>query len=184
MHSSMLSRWAPSQGGQKGEACAPACGSVDGTVGEHGVGGGQALHQLGQDLEVTLALSSLDHVESLGAELLPLLALGLAGRLVSEGNNNGFDRLSKVLSLESGDLGSGAGGVESGHGSVFGVPSLPAVPILYIIGSCWQPCSVNPHAGRSASACVQWVELTPDQVAKRIVHVVMAGILIGVALSV
>jgi hypothetical protein len=28
---------------------------------------------------------------------------------------------------------------------------------------------------------VQWVEFTPDQVAQRIVHVVMAGILVWVA---
>lgn len=131
---------------------------------------------------MALALGCVDHVKGFGAELLPLLALGLAGRLDAGGDDHSLDGLREVLSLESSDFGGGADSVDAGHDSVFGVPGLPAVPILYTIGSCWQPCSVNPHAGRSASACVQWIELTPDQVAERIVHVVMAGILVGVAL--
>jgi hypothetical protein len=131
---------------------------------------------------VTLALGCVDHVKGFGAELLPLLALGLAGRLVAGGDDHSLDGLSEVLSLESSDLGGGADSVDAGHCSVFWVPGLPAVPILYTIGSRWQPCSVKADASASTGTCVQWVELTPDQVTQRIIHVVMPGILIGIAL--
>jgi hypothetical protein len=46
---------------------------------------------------------------------------------------------------------------------------------------CWAG-SVYPNACRSASTSMEWVELTPDQVAKRIVHVVMAAVFVGVTL--
>ena len=64
---------------------------------------------------------------------------------------------------------------------MFGVPGLPAVPILYTIRSRWQPCLVEADTSAASSPCVQRIELTPYQVAQRIVHVVMAGILIWVA---
>ena len=124
---------------------------------------------------MTLALGCVDHVKGFGAELLPLLALGLAGRLVAGGDDHSLDGLSEVLSLESSDLGGGADSVDAGHCSVFWVPGLPAVPILYTIGSRWQPCSVHAYPRTLASAFVQRVEITKDQIAQSISPVLDTG---------
>ena len=133
---------------------------------------------------MTLAFSCVDHVKGFGAELLPLLALGLAGRLGDFDNDCSAVGLLAVVGLPCGQLSGGHVGGDrgAGHCSVFGVPGLPAVPILYTIGSPWQPCSVKADASASTGPCVQWIELTPDQVTQRVIHVVMPGILVRIAL--
>jgi hypothetical protein len=45
---------------------------------------------------------------------------------------------------------------------------------------CFVSVAPIPDASTATSTSVQWVELTPDDVAQRIIHVVMTGILIGV----
>jgi hypothetical protein len=51
-------------------------------------------------VKVALTLGSLDHAKCFSAELLPLLALRLAGRLAISGNDDGLNRLGKIVSFE------------------------------------------------------------------------------------
>ena len=55
-----------------------------------------------------------------------------------------------------------------------------AVSTRYHLAPPWSTL-VEPNPGPPASACVQRVELTPDQVPKRVVHVVKACVLVRFA---
>ena len=98
-------------------------GLVKCLVGNHFVGGVEALEELRQDVEVTLALGGFNHAKCFSAELLPFLALRLASRFGGAGDSVDGGALSEVLSLECSDLGRCAG-----HGSRFVVEALASCP--------------------------------------------------------
>ncbi len=108
-------------------------GSGQRPVVEHLVGGVEALHQLGEDVEVTLALGGLDHAKGLIAKLLPLLALGLAGRL---GDFNDDGRRLAVVGFPCGQLG---GGHVVGDGGAAGHWSGALMCELYPVGRAQCP---------------------------------------------
>jgi hypothetical protein len=70
---------------------------------------------LGKDVEMTLTLGRFNHAQSLVAELLPLLALRLAGRF-GGGDDHGSAGLLAVAGLPCGQLGGGHVGGDGGAG--------------------------------------------------------------------
>lgn len=80
---------------------------VDGTIGEHFIGCVETLKQLGQNVEVTLALGGFDHAEGFSAKLLPFLALGFACRFGSFNNDRAAVGLLAVVGFPCSQLSGG-----------------------------------------------------------------------------
>ena len=121
-------------------------------------------------MEVTLTLSSLDHAEGFGAELLPLLALRLAGRLDGAGDHVNDGALRKVLSFECSDLRRGAG-----HVSRVGVEALLPVPISYTLVRACQRFSVVICNISIASPTLLAIPAIPPAAATALSHCCCSG---------